>query len=259
MCILDPMYCRRQVHEGERHVDLELDTNTALLAPIPFQSQFKSSSGHTKSSARNNLIFNWATEVAMAANAEEDERELQNMLSKSSISTAVQGTAGVRTGGGAGGLVLQSGLVLQNGIASEAAVALNPTSLLTIEQQSKVQRLADAFKETEVCKCRLSEIDWVLSMVHELNMLNTPSLEEVADFMSQRAVVGGLVAQAIKVFLGNMPFKAISVHCAEIEAEKGLGSIMIELDALGADDDTEDGSSLSKKGSTKVANNLLAR
>ncbi|KAG0297793.1 YEATS domain-containing protein 2 [Dissophora globulifera] len=437
---LDPTHCGRQVHGGERHVDLELDRNTTFLAPTPHQSRSKGSSSHAKSSARNNLILNSAAEVAMAANAEEDEQELQNTLSKPSTSATVQGVSGVRTGGGgeAGVLAVQNGtgaaaaavvdtvraasvegsltknrkvkestllyckacgslwrqhkegelgvagtlsepvllsedtgqriphcphhvqffsvkdigedesmllpmlmgrsknkfaldmlkncgIVDQQGrpisshdrmlmelqqsdstmdvdigdseiptppLPSTPAVVLaaapNPTSLQSIEQRSKVQQLAEAFKKMEVYKCRRSEIDWVLSVMDELKMktllldggvgggsggsrsglrdrgqeqeqlLNTPGLEEVPESMSQRAVVGGLLVQATKAFLGSVLSKAISVHRAETEAEKGPESIMMELDALGSDDDTEDGSGSRKKGSTKVADKLLA-
>ncbi|KAF9382655.1 YEATS domain-containing protein 2 [Mortierella sp. AD011] len=166
----------------------------------------------------------------------------------------------------------------------------NPASLLTFEQQIKAQQLTEAFQNIEVYKCRRTEIDWVLSVMDELKLktlfldggvgggsggsrsglrerdqeqerlLNTPGLTKVPESMSQRAVVGGLLVQATKAFLGSILSKATSIHRHETEAEKGPESIMMELDALNDSEDEGDkhgegaGSGTKK---TKVSDKLL--
>ncbi|KAF9586573.1 YEATS domain-containing protein 2 [Lunasporangiospora selenospora] len=141
---------------------------------------------------------------------------------------------------------------------------------------AKVKQLSDAFQRIEVYKGRRSEIDWVLSVMDELKLktlsldganassgapsgivgagarsglrerdeeqerlLNMPGLETVPEPMAPRAVVGGLLVHATKAFLGRMLSKAIDIHRKEAEAEKGPGSIMMELDDLN-DSDIED-------------------
>ncbi|KAF9188570.1 YEATS domain-containing protein 2 [Haplosporangium sp. Z 767] len=160
--------------------------------------------------------------------------------------------------------------------------------LLTPTLQTKVQQLTEAFQKMEVYKCRRSEIDWVLSVMDELKLktlsldggagagtggsrsglrerdqeqellLNTPGQENVPQAMQQRAVVGGLLVQATKAFLGSMLSKAIQIHRAETEAEKGPGSIMMELDAL--HEPSDDTQNLEGSGSKeiKVSDKLLA-
>ncbi|KAF9575554.1 YEATS domain-containing protein 2 [Mortierella alpina] len=130
-----------------------------------------------------------------------------------------------------------------------------------IQQQARqVEQLTNAFQRMEVYKCRRSEIDWVLSIMDELKLKTLSTLdggapapspgeplqhqsstidaddpegvERVPDSMAQRAVVGGLLVQATKAFLGSMLSKAIKIHRAETEAEKGPEAIMMELDEL---------------------------
>ncbi|KAG9326193.1 hypothetical protein KVV02_001077 [Mortierella alpina] len=155
------------------------------------------------------------------------------------------------------------------------------------EQARQVQELTNAFQRMDVYKCRRSEIDWVLSIMDELKLKTLSTLdggapapppgdslqhqcstidaddpegvERVPDSMAQRAVVGGLLVQATKAFLGSMLSKAIKIHRAETEAEKGPSAIMMELDEL------QEPSSLSstkeegeKEGGTKVSDKLLA-
>lgn len=155
------------------------------------------------------------------------------------------------------------------------------------QQAKQAQELTNAFQRMEVYKCRRSEIDWVLSVMDELKlkMLSTldggapapppgepllqqnstinaedpEGIERVPDSMAQRAVVGGLLVQATKAFLGSMLSKAIKIHRAETEAEKGPEAIMMELDEL------QESSTLSSTkemdengGGTKVSDKLLA-
>ncbi|KAG0334156.1 YEATS domain-containing protein 2 [Podila horticola] len=127
-----------------------------------------------------------------------------------------------------------------------------------VDTIANVRKLSDAFQRLEVYKSRRSEIDWVLSVMDELklktlsldnagahgnynrdqrqqeidSLLSTPGLEKVPESISQRAIVGGLLVQATKAFLGRVLSKAVEVHRAETEAEKGPESIMMELDAL---------------------------
>ncbi|KAF9419300.1 YEATS domain-containing protein 2 [Podila epigama] len=134
-----------------------------------------------------------------------------------------------------------------------------------VDTIAHVRKLTDAFQRLEVYRGRRSEIDWVLSVMDELklktlsldhgpggiggglsatstsqkqdeldNLLRTPGLVKVPESISQRAVVGGLLVQATKAFLGRVLSKAIEVHRAEAEAEKGPESIMMELDSLHA-------------------------
>ncbi|KAF9991777.1 YEATS domain-containing protein 2, partial [Modicella reniformis] len=116
---LDPSHYGRQVHGRERHVDLELDRNTTFMPTTPFQS--KSKGGYNKSGSRNNLILNSAAEAAMADGAEEDERELQNTLSKpSTISTDPHGNS-------SGGV----GFSAQNGLGTAAVDTVRAASVET--------------------------------------------------------------------------------------------------------------------------------
>ncbi|KAG0015465.1 YEATS domain-containing protein 2 [Podila clonocystis] len=127
-----------------------------------------------------------------------------------------------------------------------------------VDTIANVRTLSDAFQRLEVYKSRRSEIDWVLSVMDELKLktlsldnagahgnysrdqrqheidalLSTPGLEKVPESISQRAIVGGLLVQATKAFLGRVLSKAVGVHRTETEAEKGPESIMMELDAL---------------------------
>ncbi|KAF8925020.1 YEATS domain-containing protein 2 [Dissophora ornata] len=166
----------------------------------------------------------------------------------------------------------------------------NPTGALSLEHRTKVQQLTDAFQKMEVYKCRRSEIDWVLSVMDELKLktllldggmgggsggsryglrdrdqeqeqlLNASDSQNVPESMSQRAVVGGLLVQATKAFLGSVLSKAISIHRAEMEAEKGPESIMMELDALNESDEERDNgdSDRPEAKATKLSNKLLA-
>ncbi|KAI7818021.1 hypothetical protein BC939DRAFT_506876 [Gamsiella multidivaricata] len=162
---------------------------------------------------------------------------------------------------------------------------MNLASTLSLEHQAKVQQLTDALQRMEVYKCRRSEIDWVLSVMDELKLktllldggagggsggsrsglrerdqeqeqlLNTAGLANVPESMSQKAVVGGLLVQATKAFLGSLLSKAVQIHRAEAEAEKGPESIMMELDAL-HDPAGEEQKATSKEG-VKVLDKLL--
>ncbi|KAF9283799.1 YEATS domain-containing protein 2 [Mortierella alpina] len=154
------------------------------------------------------------------------------------------------------------------------------------QQVKQAQELTNAFQRMEVYKCRRSEIDWVLSVMDELKLKTLSTLdggapapppgepllqqsstinaedpegiERVPDSIAQRAVVGGLLVQATKAFLGSMLSKAIKIHRAETEAEKGPEAIMMELDEL------QESSTLSSTkmdengGGTKVSDKLLA-
>jgi len=158
---------------------------------------------------------------------------------------------------------------------------------LPAELRGKMDQLAAALRKTEVFKGRRSEIDWVLSVMDELKLktllldggagggsggsrsgirerdqaqeqlLNTPGMVDVPESMSQRAVVGGLLVQATKTFLGKLLSKAIDIHRKETEDEKGPDSIMMELDALhgseGDGNEAEPGS-----GPSRVSEKLLA-
>ncbi|KAG0043773.1 YEATS domain-containing protein 2 [Gryganskiella cystojenkinii] len=155
-------------------------------------------------------------------------------------------------------------------------------------QGAKVQQLSEAFQKTEVYKSRRSEIDWVLSVMDELKLktlsldggsnaavanrggflerdqeqelaLNTPGLDRVPETLSQRAVVGGLLVQVTKAFLGRILEKSIQIHRTEVEEEKGPESIMMELDELDESADEENKRTGSKKdpASAKVADKLL--
>ncbi|KAI1297944.1 YEATS domain-containing protein 2 [Mortierella claussenii] len=168
---------------------------------------------------------------------------------------------------------------------------LHPTSALSVEQQARMAQLTDAFQKMEVYKCRRSEIDWVLSVMDELKLktlfldggagggsggsrsglrerdqeqeqlLNTPGLTSVPESMSQRAVVGGLLVQITKAFLGRILSKAVDIHRAESEAEKGPESIMMELDTLHESEAEEDGKAERNGGQAKenkVSEKLLA-
>ncbi|KAF8985952.1 YEATS domain-containing protein 2 [Haplosporangium bisporale] len=143
-----------------------------------------------------------------------------------------------------------------------------------VDTIANVRKLSDAFQRLEVYKSRRSEIDWVLSVMDELKLktlsldnagsqgnynrdqrqqeidalLSTPGLEKVPESISQRAIVGGLLVQATKAFLGRVLSKAVDVHRTETEAEKGPESIMMELDAL--HEPSEE--------ATKVSDKLLA-
>lgn len=143
-----------------------------------------------------------------------------------------------------------------------------------VDSIANVRKLSDAFQRLEVYKSRRSEIDWVLSVMDELKLktlsldnaggqgnynrdqrqqeidalISTPGLEKVPESISQRAIVGGLLVQATKAFLGRVLSKAVEVHRAQTEAEKGPESIMMELDAL--HEPIED--------ATKVLDKLLA-
>ncbi|KAI8597012.1 hypothetical protein EDD21DRAFT_230088 [Dissophora ornata] len=333
---LDPTHCGRQVHGGERHVDLELDRNTTFMTTTPLQSRSKSSGN--KSGSRNNLILNSAAEVAMADGAEEDEQELQKTLSKPSVSSdnarGVNTGAEVQTGVSAAIDTVRAASIDEGSMKSRKAkettlsyckacgslwkqhrdgalgvagtmsepVLLNedsgelptpppnPTGALSLEHRTKVQQLTDAFQKMEVYKCRRSEIDWVLSVMDELKLktllldggmgggsggsryglrdrdqeqeqlLNASDSQNVPESMSQRAVVGGLLVQATKAFLGSVLSKAISIHRAEMEAEKGPESIMMELDALNESDEERDNgdSDRPEAKATKLSNKLLA-
>ncbi|KAF9902445.1 YEATS domain-containing protein 2 [Linnemannia zychae] len=167
----------------------------------------------------------------------------------------------------------------------------NSTLALTAAQKTKAEQLTEAFQKMEVYKCRRSEIDWVLSVMDELKLktlsldggagagtggsrsglrerdqeqerlLNTPGQDKVPESMAQRAVVGGLLVQATKAFLGSILSKAIKIHRAETEYEKGPESIMMELDSLNASEDEAEGekagSGSSGSGSKKVSDKLL--
>ncbi|KAF9962837.1 YEATS domain-containing protein 2 [Mortierella alpina] len=158
--------------------------------------------------------------------------------------------------------------------------------LQTRQQARQVRELTNAFQRMEVYKCRRSEIDWVLSIMDELKLKTLSTLDggapapppgdplqypnnaidaddpegvgKVPDSMAQRAVVGGLLVQATKAFLGSLLSKAIKIHRAETEAEKGPEAIMMELDEL------QESSTLSSTeeahengGGTKVSDKLL--
>ncbi|KAF9119707.1 YEATS domain-containing protein 2 [Mortierella sp. 14UC] len=167
----------------------------------------------------------------------------------------------------------------------------NSTLAITAAQKSKAEQLTEAFQRMEVYKCRRSEIDWVLSVMDELKLktlsldggagagtggsrsglrerdqeqerlLNTPGQNRVPESMAQRAVVGGLLVQATKAFLGSILSKAVKIHRTETEAEKGPESIMMELDSLNASEDEAEGekagSGSSGSGSKKVSDKLL--
>ncbi|KAG0199656.1 YEATS domain-containing protein 2 [Mortierella sp. NVP41] len=170
----------------------------------------------------------------------------------------------------------------------------NSTLALTAAQRTKAEQLTEAFQRMEVYKCRRSEIDWVLSVMDELKLktlsldggagagtggsrsglrerdqeqellLNTPGQDRVPESMAQRAVVGGLLVQATKAFLGSILSKAVKIHRAETEAEKGPESIMMELDALNDSADEEgggggggSGDGSSGKKASKVSDKLL--
>ncbi|KAF9115675.1 YEATS domain-containing protein 2 [Mortierella sp. AM989] len=181
-----------------------------------------------------------------------------------------------------------SAMDLDIGDSELAPSPLNPTSILTAEQQAKAHQLTEAFQKIEVYKCRRTEIDWVLSVMDELKLktlfldggvgggsggsrsglrdrdqeqerlLNTPGLTKVPDSMSQRAVVGGLLVQATKAFLNSILSKATSIHRQETEAEKGPESIMMELDALNDPENEEDKHNPGVAKKTKVSDKLLA-
>ncbi|KAG0204907.1 YEATS domain-containing protein 2 [Mortierella sp. GBA30] len=150
-----------------------------------------------------------------------------------------------------------------------------------VQKVSQVQQLTDAFQRMEVYKCRRSEIDWVLSVMDELKLKTLSTLdggapapspqeplqinkdvngsetvEKVPDSMAQRAVIGGLLVQATKAFLGSVLSKAIQVHRTETEAEKGPEAIMMELDALQGKPSTDEKSE--QNGEPKVSDKLLA-
>jgi len=163
------------------------------------------------------------------------------------------------------------------------------------EQSIKIQKLSDAFQKLEVYKSRRSEIDWVLSVMDELKLktlslengssaatnggwsrgrgeavglrerdqeqerlLNTPGLENVPESLTQRAVVGGLLVQATKAFLGRILEKSIQIHRTETEEERGPESILMELDELDASADESSGPEKKDLPAvTKVADKLL--
>ncbi|KAF9152434.1 YEATS domain-containing protein 2 [Linnemannia schmuckeri] len=165
----------------------------------------------------------------------------------------------------------------------------NSTLALTPAQRTKAEQLTEAFQKMEVYKCRRSEIDWVLSVMDELKLktlsldggagagtggsrsglrerdqeqerlLNTPGQDRVPESMTQRAVVGGLLVQATKAFLGSILSKAVKIHRAETEAEKGPESIMMELDSLNASEDEVEVEKAGGSGSNgkKVSDKLL--
>ncbi|KAG0243425.1 YEATS domain-containing protein 2 [Mortierella sp. GBA43] len=404
------VYHRLAVHGRERHVDLELDRNTTFLAVTPFNARSKS--GYNKSASRNNLILNSAAEVAMAATAEEDERELQITLSKPNASS--MDPRGTGTGSGGFGAANGSSTAMESagalasdtlvkrhtakettllyckacgslwkqhrdgalgvaGAESESVVLsedggqripscphhprfyavkdvaedeqgllsllmgrtrnkfaldmlkncgivdehgrpisnqdpLDPTMeldvgdselpipstnpvgvVLPMDLRHKMDQLTDAFKKKEVFQCRRSEIDWVLSVMDELKLktllldggagggsggsrngvrerdqaqeqlLNTPGLVNVPDSMSQRAVVGGLLVQATKAFLGSILSKAVDIHRKETEDEKGPESIMMELDSLHGSNEDGNGedSGANERRAAKVSEKLL--
>ncbi|KAG0370127.1 YEATS domain-containing protein 2 [Mortierella sp. AD032] len=167
----------------------------------------------------------------------------------------------------------------------------NSTLALMAAHKTKAEQLTEAFQRMEVYKSRRSEIDWVLSVMDELKLktlsldggvgagtggsrsglrerdqeqerlLNTPGQDRVPESMAQRAVVGGLLVQATKAFLGSILSKAVKIHRAETEAEKGPESIMMELDSLNVSEDEAEGdkagSSSGLSGSKKVSDKLL--
>lgn len=165
----------------------------------------------------------------------------------------------------------------------------NSTLALTPAQRIKSEQLTEAFQKMEVYKCRRSEIDWVLSVMDELKLktlsldggvgagtggsrsglrdrdqeqerlLNAPGQDRVPESMAQRAVVGGLLVQATKAFLGSILSKAVKIHRAEAEAEKGPESIMMELDSLNASEDEAEVMKAEGSGSSgkKVSDKLL--
>lgn len=130
----------------------------------------------------------------------------------------------------------------------------NPVGIvLLMELRHNMDRLADALEKTDVFKGRRPGIDWVLSVMDELKLrtllldggagggaggsggsrsairerdqaqeqlLKTPGMVDVPESMSQRAVVGGLLVQATKTFLGRLLSKAIDIHRKETEDEK---------------------------------------
>ncbi|KAF9926095.1 YEATS domain-containing protein 2 [Linnemannia zychae] len=173
-------------------------------------------------------------------------------------------------------------------VNTRSEVDSNSTLALTAAQKSKAAQLTEAFQQMEVYKYRRSEIDWVLSVMDELKLktlsldggagagtggsrsglrerdeeherlLNAPGQDRVPESMSQRAVVGGLLVQATKAFLSSILSKAIKVHRAETEAEKGPESIMMEIDSLNAsEDETEGGRTTTGSSSKKVSDKLL--
>ncbi|OAQ31376.1 hypothetical protein K457DRAFT_154374 [Linnemannia elongata AG-77] len=165
----------------------------------------------------------------------------------------------------------------------------NSTLALTPAQRTKAEQLTEAFQKMEVYKCRRSEIDWVLSVMDELKLktlaldggagagtggsrsglrerdqeqerlLNNPGQDRVPESMAQRAVVGGLLVQATKAFLGSILSKAVKIHRAETEAEKGPESIMMELDSLNASEDEAEVEKAGESSSSgkKVSDKLL--
>ncbi|KAF9081811.1 YEATS domain-containing protein 2 [Mortierella sp. AD031] len=126
----------------------------------------------------------------------------------------------------------------------------NSTLALTAAQRTKAEQLTEAFQRMEVYKCRRSEIDWVLSVMDELK-LKTLSLDGGAG-----AGTGGSRRSILS--------KAVKIHRAETEAEKGPESIMMELDALNDSADEEgggggggSGDGSSGKKASKVSDKLL--
>ncbi|KAF9949906.1 YEATS domain-containing protein 2 [Mortierella alpina] len=154
------------------------------------------------------------------------------------------------------------------------------------QQARQAQELTNAFQRMEVYKCRRSEIDWVLSIMEELKLKTLSTLdggapapprgeplqqqssttdtddpegvERVPDSMAQRAVVGGLLVQATKAFLGSVLSKAIKIHRAETESEKGPEAIMMELDELQESSTVSSTKEDGNGGGTKVSDKLLA-
>ncbi|KAG0086202.1 YEATS domain-containing protein 2 [Podila epicladia] len=127
-----------------------------------------------------------------------------------------------------------------------------------VDTIANVRKLSDAFQRLEVYKSRRSEIDWVLSVMDELklktlsldnasahgsynrdqrqqeidSLLSTPGLDKVPESISQRAIVGGLLVQATKAFLG----RALQSNPEELdfltnqyEDMEGMGETMVGL------------------------------